>query len=64
MYRRDGGAGERDVGWEIDLTANVNIGPHTKFGAGYGVFIPGQFIRATRPDDTRHFVYSQLCSTY
>lgn len=61
---RPGGAGERDVGWEIDLTANVNIGPHTKFAAGYSVFLPGQFIDATGPDDTMHFVYSQLGFTF
>jgi len=61
---RAGGVNERNVGTEIDLTTNVNINAHTKFGAGYGVFIPDDFIDTTGPSRTTHFLYSQLQFTF
>lgn len=57
---RNGGINERDVGFELDLTAAMQLTRHTNWSAGYSAFFPGDFIDKTGTDATIHFVYTQF----
>lgn len=47
----------RDLGQEFDLMLRLPLHKHLQFEAGYSVFIPGTFARATRGPELHHFGY-------
>lgn len=60
--RRDptGQAG-RDLGHEINLLGQWKLHPTLGLLAGYGLFLPGEFVRETPgSDDPAHWVFAQL----
>ncbi|MBN1656476.1 MAG: alginate export family protein [Deltaproteobacteria bacterium] len=53
------GARGRIIGHEVDIVAIVKATRHAQFQAGYGLFIPGEFIRNTGSDDLAHWGFVQ-----
>ncbi|MFQ5926865.1 MAG: alginate export family protein [Terriglobia bacterium] len=49
----------RDLGQEVDLVARVRVNKYLRFEAGYAVFVPGTFARATRGGELHHWGYIQ-----
>jgi hypothetical protein len=55
---RDGSASRaRSVGTEIDLSVGYRIDPHAQVGAGWGHYLPDDFIENTGPSRDVDFVY-------
>lgn len=52
-----GGTVGRDLGQEFDVILRVPLHKHLQFEAGYSVFVPGAFARATRGHELHHFGY-------
>ena len=58
--RRDpGGASGALVGHEVDLVVDIKATKHTRFQIGYGLFIPGAFVRNTGPHDRAQWGFLQ-----
>jgi hypothetical protein len=53
------GSSGRDLGQELDLMARIPLNAHVQFEAGYSLFVPGAFARATRGSELHHFAYWQ-----
>ncbi len=58
-YRSAGTAGT-NVGNELDITGSYQLGRHTTFLAGYGVFFPGDFIQNTGKAEIAQMFYTSV----
>lgn len=47
----------RDLGQEADVMARVTLNKYLQFEAGYSLFVPRTFARATRGSELHHFGY-------
>ena len=58
---RDGlGSDERFIGTQLEAMVTFAIARELEASAAYGVFLPGQFIDDTGPDEVVHFVGIEL----
>ncbi len=51
------GVAGRHVGQEVDLFSTFKVGQRWSFGAGYGYFVVGEFVRKTTPGVSPQLVY-------
>ena len=58
-YNSAGTAGT-NVGNELDITGTYQLGRHTTFMLGYGVFFPGSFIQNTGPSEISQMFYGSV----
>jgi hypothetical protein len=54
------GRSGRLVGHEVDLVAVIQATAHTQFQLGYGLFVPGEFVRNTGPHELAHWGFVQV----
>lgn len=63
--RRDpSGASGVLVGQEVDLVGVIRVKRHTQFQVGYGLFVPGAFVRNTGPHGLAHGGFLQWSSNF
>lgn len=53
------GTAGRDLGQEVNFVARLRMNNYLRFEAGYALFVPGPFTRATRGPELHHFGYIQ-----
>ena len=58
------GFGSRDVGTEIDLTANHIVSRHTQLYGGYSHFWAGSGLADTGPSEDVDFLYLGIGTTF
>jgi len=49
----------RIIGHEVDVALAVNASKHAQIQAGYGLFVPGEFVRDTGSHDLAHWGFLQ-----
>ena len=58
-YSPTGSAGT-NIGNEFDITGTYQLGRHTTFLLGYGIFCPGDFIKNTGKSEVAQMVYTSV----